>query len=295
MMIYEFAVSPAICDSWQNLRFLLSSFGKEEGRLLSDIPKKQWFNLAMKTVKQSDFPPVERKRMSEGVIKLKNKSLYKRNFVPAASSANWLDHALIAHQDRPFRAILTNDCQAEEKYLLTNDFELTEQDLWKIPPGYMVNRTAGEMLEPIKPMLDCANEVVLIDRNFDPGKRRFVNFLTELLTYLANRTHSPSIHTVSYHMGDKMSVDHIRHLCNEYVIPRISGEIRVNICVWPNSELHDRYVLTDNGGVKFGIGLDEYDGGSPRKDAVNRIFESEYRKWWAECQKRPVAFTISKT
>lgn len=294
-MIYEFAVSPAICDSWQNLRFLLSSFGKEEGRLLSDIPKKQWFNLAMKTVKQSDNPQKERKVMTEGVIKLKKKSLYKRNFVPAVSSANWLDHALTAHHDRPFRAILTTDCQVKENYLLTNNFELTEQDLWKISPGCMVKRTAGEMLESIKPMLDCANEVILIDRNFDPGKRRFVNFLAELLTYLANRTYSPSIQTVSYHMGDKMAVDHIRHLCDEYVTHRIPSGISVNICVWPNSELHDRYVLTDNGGVKYGIGLDEHEGVSSREVAVNRIFETEYRKWWAECQKRPVAFTISRT
>jgi hypothetical protein len=294
-MIYEFAVSPSICDSWQNLRFLLSSFGKEEGRLLSDIPKKQWFNLALKTIKQSDHPPVERKRMSEGVIKLKNKSLYKRNYVPDIAGKNWLDCALAAHKDRPFRGILTDGCHAVEDCVLINDIELTEKALWNIPPGCMAKRTATEMLEPIKPMLDCANEAILIDRNFDPGKARFINFLSELLNYLSHRSYSPSIQTISYHLGDKMSPEHIQYLCNEHLAHRIPYGMKLNIYIWPKDELHDRYVLTDNGGVKYGVGLDEYDGGGSKEVAINRIFESEYRKWWNECQKRPQALTISNS
>jgi hypothetical protein len=292
-MIYEFAVSPSICDNWQNLRFLLSSFGKVEGRLLSDIPKKQWFNLALKTIKQSDHPPVERKRLSEGIIKLKNKSLYKRNYVPECAGKNWMEHALTAHKDRPFRAILTDGCHANVNCVLINDIELIEKDLWNIQPGCMAKRTAAEMLEPIKPMLDCANEVILIDRNFNPGKARFVNFLAELLTYLSHRSYSPSIQTIAYHLGDKIPTEHIQYLCNEHVTRRIPNGMKLNIYIWPKDELHDRYVLTDNGGVKYGVGLDEYDGSGSKEVAINRIFESEYRKWWTDCQKRQPAFNIS--
>lgn len=294
-MIYEFAVSPTICDSWQNLRFLLSSFGKEEGRLLSDIPKKQWCKEALKTIKHSNNPPVERKRMSEGVIKLKNKSLYKRNFVPAVSGTNWIEHALAAHRDRPFRAILTDSCHEDEEHVLLNDFELTEKDLWKVLPGCMVERTAKEMLKPIKAMLDCANTVILIDRNFDPSKARFVNFLVKLFKYLSNRPYSPSIKTISYHLGDKISSEHMKYLCDKKLADRIPRGMKLNIYIWPKDELHDRYVLTDNGGANYGIGLDENDGASSKEVAINRISNDEYKKWWTDCQKRPLSFMISKS
>jgi len=293
-MIYEFAVSPSICGSWQNLRFLLSSFGKEEGRLLSDIPKNKWVNLASKTIKLSKNRPLERKRMSVGLLNLKKKSLYKRDFVPQIAGEKWIKHALAAHKDRPFRAILTEGCPASEKYVLTNDFELPEKKLWKVPSGCMAKRTAKEMLDPIKTMLDCANEVILIDRNFDPEKSRFVNFLEELLNYLSNRSYSPSIQTVSYHVGNRMSSEHIEYLCREHVAKKeILHGIKLNIYIWPRNELHDRYILTDNGGVKYGIGLDEDDGGSSKEVAINRISNDEYRKWWTECQKRTLSCQIS--
>jgi hypothetical protein len=230
--------------------------------------------------------------MSECIVKLKKKSMHRRNFVPPAPNADWIDQALIAHKDRPFRAILTNRSQSENPCVLSNDFELTEKSLWQIPAGCIVTRTAGEMIEPIKPMLDCAATVILIDRNFDPGKKRFVRFLLEMIKYLSCRTFSPRIRTVSYHLGDKISPEHIEYLCNSKILPHLPFETKLNIYIWPKDELHDRYVLTDKGGVKYGIGLDENDGSSSKEVSINRIFDTEYKFWWGKCQNASMFFSI---
>jgi len=53
-MIYEFAISPILFKEWQDLRFFLQSFGREEGRLLSDIPRKKWMKMTRKEINASD-------------------------------------------------------------------------------------------------------------------------------------------------------------------------------------------------------------------------------------------------
>ena len=45
LMVYEFALSPSLCSNWHDLRFFLQTFGKEEGRLFSDIPRRNWIRL----------------------------------------------------------------------------------------------------------------------------------------------------------------------------------------------------------------------------------------------------------
>ena len=52
-------------------------------------------------------------------------------------------------------------------------------------------------------MLDCAREVVLVDRNFDPDKYRWRQFLIKLTEFLSERTFSPSIGKIDFHLGDK--------------------------------------------------------------------------------------------
>ena len=42
-MLYEYAVEPrAIVSDWSTFRFLLSQFGFDKGKLISQFPK-QWF------------------------------------------------------------------------------------------------------------------------------------------------------------------------------------------------------------------------------------------------------------
>ena len=132
-MIYEFAISPSLCTTYQDLRFFLETFGGEQGRLLSDIPRKKWERFARIAIKKSKNGQVEKKRLVAGIEKLIRKAIYCRNSVPLIESETWLDHALAAHKDRPFQAILTNYYDGDEEHVLRNDCEFTEDCQWKVP------------------------------------------------------------------------------------------------------------------------------------------------------------------
>lgn len=291
-MIYEFAISPTLCIDYRDLRFFLQSFGYGEGRLFSDIPRKKWMRMARQEIKASDNGQVEKKRLTAAVEKLSRKALYCRNTVPELGDEPWLYHALAAHADRPFKAILTGGYEGEDACVLSCNQDFTSDTKWKIPLDAAVERTSEKMIQAIHPMLDCAREVVLIDRNFDPDKYRWRRFLIKLTELLSRRTFSPSIRKIDFHFGDRISIHQLQVLCANHITTKMPADMKVNCFVWPRSELHDRYVLTDVGGIRFGIGLDIWDGSGPKEVEISRISDETRLRWWHLCKNKAATFTI---
>ena len=48
--------------------------------------------------------------------------------------------------------------------------------------------------------------------------------------------------------------------------------------MWPESMMHDRFVITDVGGLSFGVGLDESEGTSVSEVEVSLITDERRRK-----------------
>lgn len=291
-MIYEFAISPILFTEWQDLRFFLQTFGREEGRLLSDIPRKKWINMTRKEINASDNGQVMKKRLKAGIERLERKAIYRRNAVPEVESELWIDHALEAHRCRPLQAILTDNYDGDHESIIINDRDFTDDIRWKIPLDATVARSANIMVQTIQPMLDCAREIILIDRNFDPDKYRWRLFLLELASILSQRPFSPSINKIGFHVGDDIAANHLELLCRNHIENNVPDNMQIIFFVWPRDELHDRYVLTDIGGVRFGIGLDIYDGQGPEEVEISRISEGTFGKWWSLCKTRTAAFSI---
>ena len=291
-MIYEYAISPVLCTNYQDLRFLLETFGKAEGRLFADIPRKKWIRLTRKEIKGSVNGQVMKKRLVVGVDKLVRKAIYHRNFVPQPNSDIWIDHALVAHDDRPFQAILTDYYDGDETCILRYDHEFTEDCRWKVPLDKTIRRSAANIIEAIRPMLDCAREVILIDRNFNPEIYRWRPFLLELSDFLSKRRFSPSINKIDFHLGDDIAADHMEFLCNKYLSKERPSDFKMNFIIWPRDALHDRYIITDIGGVNFGIGLDIWDGSGPEEVKINRISEETRIRLWKACKSKQISFSI---
>jgi hypothetical protein len=291
-MIFEFAISPNLCTDYKDLQLFLQSFGNGEGRLLSDIPRKKWMRMARQEIKFSDNGQVMKKRLAAAVERLARKALYRRNYAPDVGEKPWLDHAIAAHADRPFRAILTDCYDGNQACIICCERGFIDDSRWTIPLDSEVKRNALEMTEAILPMLDCAREVVLVDRNFDPGKYRWQQFPTKLAKTLSERAFSPSIGKIDFHIGDNISVNQLQLLCSTQLKGTLPAGIKVNFFVWPRDELHDRYILTDVGGVRFGIGLDIWDGSGPEKVEISRVSEATRLRWWALCKSKTATFSI---
>lgn len=291
-MIYEFAISPRLFTEWQDLRFFLQSFGREEGRLLSDIPRKKWMNMTRKEINASDNGQVMKKRLKLGIERLERKAIYRRNTVPEVESELWIDHALEAHRNRPLQAILTDNHDGDDESIIINDTDFTDDIRWKIPLDATVARSANIMVQTIQPMLDCAREIILIDRNFNPQDYRWRPFIIELTSFLSQRLFSPSIGKIDFHVGDDLEPNYLKSLCINHISGGLPANMRVDFFVWPRDELHDRYVLTDIGGVDFGIGLDIWTGSGPTEVKISRASEETLAKWWRFCKSRRATFSI---
>jgi hypothetical protein len=291
-MIFEFAISPTLCTNYKDLQFFLQTFGSSEGRLFSDIPRKKWIQLARLEIKASENGQVMKKRLVAAVERLSRKALHRRNYVPDVGEKPWLDHAIAAHKDRPLKAILTDCYSGNEECIISCEHDFIDDNRWTIPLDSEVNRSAAEMTQAIRPMLDCAREVVLIDRNFDPDKYRWRQFLIKLTELLSERAFSPSIGKIDFHIGDDIGVTQLQYLCSNRIASILQGGIKVNFFVWPRDDLHDRYVLTDIGAVRFGVGLDVWDGSGPQKVEISRVSEETRFRWWNLCKNKVATFSI---
>ena len=247
-MIYEYAISPLLMTDPRDMNFFRSSLGGEQGRLISDIPRKKWVRLARKAILESNNKDVTKKRLAASLDQLKRTAIYRRNTATEGTNDIWLEHAFAAHVDRPFRAILTDTYDGDEACVLTIDAIFADEPLWKVPLGDSIDRTAQKMIEVIRPMLDCAREVILVDRNFNPEKYRWRLFIEKLAMFLAERTFSPSINKFAFHMGDNISASYMQHLCETHIANNLPDGMSIDFHIWPWDYLHDRYVLTDIGG-----------------------------------------------
>jgi hypothetical protein len=304
-MIYEYAVSPNCFFDQSKVQILLSHFSKDQGRLLSDVPKKKWKILALAAINASNHKPIMRKTLKNALIKIEKQSLYRRHTIPACKADKitcnekaWIDYAKLVHMDRPFHAIFSqNEYDLDDIPVnMLNMFELIEAPHWENPSTVKVKRTAEMMVSVIKPVLDCSAEVILVDRNFNPFHERYRNFLIELLKYLKNRKHSPEIKKIKYHVGwrDNDDLKTKERIFSKSLINGLPSGMQVQFILRPSHELHDRFILTDIGGIMYGHGLDEALGHNIDVVNVVRLSQDAYKKEWQDVQKQEVSFVTEK-
>lgn len=64
--------------------------------------------------------------------------------------------------------------------------------------------------------------------------------------------------------------------------------------VWPKAKMHNRFILTDIGGVQFGHGLDARKEGQPDRDQVHRLPENVWAEIWAQYSVGEVVCKVEK-
>ena len=290
-MIYEYAVDPGLFADFGIFRLFYDSFGKEKGRLISDIPSKEWTSLARTILKEKCKKPRERTKISAGLIALKKRGvLYQRCACQWDEEKPWITNAEINHHSNAFHAIISHDGGGGECPVLTPDWSISDQELWKAPNDQTVERTAAVMVETIRPMLDCAKEVVLVDRNFDPNKLRFRRVMLEIVARATQETQQPGLERIAYHLGDEREIE---GGCIDRIKPSLPAGVSIDFYIWSKDDLHARFVLTDIGGVLVEHGLDDYDGPGTQDVLISRLSEDTYKKWWTLCHARAPDFSIS--
>jgi hypothetical protein len=273
-MLAEFALEPTLLHNWDRFQRFVSLFGVGQGRLISRYPRK-WQEMVLASVLCG---PVEKLRITEALVRAAKSVLLSRehDWNPAVP---WLENAVAEHAKRPFDALLAGSNPASHRDVV----DASDLDVTALPaklhagPSRLVVRSAAQMAAAVRVLLQFSKKVVLIDRHFSPDSPRFRDPLAEMLMCFLDRHGRPRQVEVELHVGHRILDDapDFRAACEAHLQDVIPLGMRLTIARWNHEELHNRYILTDRGGLSIGEGLDEANPKSSRTDDVLTLLSPE--------------------
>jgi hypothetical protein len=200
----------------------------------------------------------------------------------------WLPNAVNEHQRVPFQAIIAGTNPDGHAYVLDGTSLDETNHAWCVSDREVVQRNAAAMAGSIAPLLRASHELLFVDPHFDPLKIEFRNPLEQFLASAIHDRDPREITKVEIHAkddDDKSSTQMFQERCSRLLPGMIPIGMSVHIYRWRQKDggekLHNRYVLTDLGGVRFEIGLDEGNQGetddvSLLKPDAHQLRRSQY-------------------
>lgn len=266
-MIHEYALEPELVASWHDritFRYFVEMFGFGRGRVVSRYPKK-WRRLVWEAFERAfgaSASDIERKRIEELLSQLLTPEV-RRPECLWNDGQEWLPNAEREHARRPFYAILARaNPRSRAEVMCADDVIAGTPAAWSAPRSVVVNRNAAAMAECVASMLRCATRVMFVDPHFRASRAKYRNPLAGFLRAVT----SPAV-TVELHAGhatpDAPEWAYFKEECEHDLPPILVPGTQLVVRRWKNratgDRLHNRYILTDVGGVQFGAGLDEGD------------------------------------
>ena len=293
-MIYEFAIDPNLVATWGNpsdYRFFADKFGLGTARVMSEFPKlKNWRRQILKAT--SGAEDLELQRIT-ALISLLTDKMISRPDTQYDGTISWLENAEFEHTRKKFHAILSTCNPRNHTDVMTGEnLGVNSDKRWNLRIEKIVPREASEMSNSIVSMMSNCTIAILIDPHFGPENPRHRRTLTEFLNALMqNRNNLPLIR-VEIHTKEKSSAEFFKKECKANLSKCIPMNIRVKLVRWKQrlggEKLHNRYILTDIGGVKFTIGLD--DGQAGETDEITLLPRETYELRWKQYASNEPAF-----
>ncbi|MGD0947657.1 MAG: hypothetical protein ABSA52_09510 [Candidatus Binatia bacterium] len=292
-MIYDYGLEPELVASWGEVhayRFFFDKFGLGTPRAVSRYPE-DW--KARVVAAASSAREVERTRVDE-LVQMISENAINRETSPYDAASAWLENAEQEHVDRPFDMILASSNPRSHADILVGSAIFPGCDpRWDLKSSLSpVARSPADMSAAVAPMLKNCTVAHLIDPNFGPENPRHRRPAEAFFAaVLANRRGRLLTH-IEIHTSDKSTPDFFRKTCQEQLPRVIPGGLKVMFRRWRQKDggeiFHDRFILTDLGGVEFSVGLDE--GREGQHTGVRLLGREEYLFWWRQYFGEPPAF-----
>jgi hypothetical protein len=264
-MFKEIAIDPhAVVRSYRDFVYVIEKFGLHQGRLIAQFPSK-WKKMAYEAARQRHRGKVELNRIELRLKKLDEDVLWSSGRPGGDPSAPWLQRVSDEHEQRPFDAIVVEGGEQEMPFV---PLDLLYEQHPCLAPNHqwVVNRKAEVLADACRFHLATAKHVKLIDPHFDLATRRFRRPFEALLS--ATGANRPQV-DIYRSLDPKFDAgDWVERMAKFASAAAMRG-FNVRLFLFPGL-MHNRYVLTDRGGVMFGTGLDDdNDGnGNPTDDLI---------------------------
>jgi len=259
-MLSEYAVEPAaIGADWRTFKDLIDRFGADKGRLISRLPTK-WEKKVIQAAKEAGVPDV---RMSSIIERLAHSKHKVVDFNRAYNhEADWIGNALREHGTRPFKAIICGAGKAATAEAMGPDDCSDAHPLFRATTSCDVTRTADQIADALHTLTAVSREVDIVDPYFDLRSAKG-NYLATLVSLLARLVGDPGqTKAIRIHFRDhdtRPSAEILARDGSAQVKGLLPPGYRIEFYAWSEKlggeDFHDRYVLTELGGIMIGAGL----------------------------------------
>lgn len=191
------------------------------------------------------------------------------------------------HKRLPFHKIITSNTDLPGDHI-TYDMLIDDKEPFDLEPSMRVKRQPKDMLHCLAPLLQNASRVSFVDPFFFPKdqfKRTYNIFLSTIskvndIRVKEGKRYINIICSYKKATGDT-GIDNFIIQCNEVLPTWKTGS--TTLLIYPikeiekHQEIHNRYILTDIGGVMFGHGTDSSkDEDSDTCDDINVLQSTQY-------------------
>ena len=274
-MIYEYAVDPKLVASWgsdiKDYRYYYREFGLGTARIVSGFPsRKKWRKKVLEIAQ--NLADLDRERAIE-LLRRMSEKMVSRNQVNYNENISWENNAIVENQKLSFDAIFTIFNHKNYDFVLIPT-AIDNYDIWEVENGRIIDRNSIDMVGLICPMLQKANKIIFIDPHFMPNKDRYKKSFKAFFSYISAVPNNDKIIEIHCSYDDNFERENRQRHLSRIIPPGLT----VFLKRWKEREmgdkLHNRYVLTDLGGVSFSTGLDE--GGAGQTDDVRILTREEF-------------------
>ena len=283
-MIKEFALDPdAITSSYREFCYFTEKFGVSQGRVISAFPKK-WRKLVCDSALREHKGKVEFSKIVERLNKFGSDIVFDTGRPSGEGSQTWIDRALVEHTRKPFAAIISATAVDHPDVLLKDEID-EENPRFKAARQCAVPRTAQALIGCAEFLIRHAKIIKLVDPHFDPTKPRYQRPLEQIFSLLPG---SKAI--VEIHRSDEIANDELIRRFQQGVSMLPSG-VKMQLHVYEKAQMHNRFIITESGGLIYGVGLsDNEDGGGAPDEEVTLMEATVKNTRWNDYSKiSPVA------
>jgi len=272
-MFKEIAIEPAaIVGSYRDFAYIIEKFGVHEGRLIAAFPSK-WKRFVFHAAQERLHGKVELARLEVRLRALKDDMFYWRGRSGDGCAQDWLGTAIAEHARVPFDAIIAVAPSLVGGVVAADDLDglhacLQPNRQWHI------DRDASVMALCCEPLLSSARHIKLIDPHFDLSQARFRRPFLEFLKCARPGTR------VDVFRGDNHGADFAAQRLTETLDAIQPDGIQVQVFFQPQDTMHNRFVLTEAGGVYFLTGLDDKGNGDLSTDEVGVLDPDVWAIQW---------------
>lgn len=252
------AVSPNFFNQPDNISELWREFGPFNGRFIQENPSG-WIEQCVEKVKSCDFTDLQKMKMFELLNRMRIGG-YVINVLGSQRPESEDFRAITSRTESIVRYEFMVD---DERSQRRGKFQNWDTVVEKIYENRVFNWTSRGTLrnyhEAVEPLLISAKIIFMVDKYLDPTDKKTESLLVEhILPSLRNKSKCECIHIISsIPNGRPREVGKLKSLMRRYSenIPKGRSIVWHILKEKSHIDLHDRYFVTDLGGIVLGKGF----------------------------------------